>query len=197
MYNVEVIGTEFYGKHTGSDGASSSSGAVGVTMFPALRELTLWRMPKLEKWFEAVQQSDSVSVLPCLEKLMIEKCSSLITMPRHFPSLRALSISGCSVFSYLPNNLQTVISDLFIIECSNLSSLPNNLEALERLHLEGYNNIIDIPCLPSIREVSILRCIKWICLPSLTQAFPLIEKLSITCCHNMMVFLDMHCHTSL
>ncbi|KAM7465442.1 hypothetical protein LguiB_013004 [Lonicera macranthoides] len=146
MGNVKVIGAQFYGKH-----AAGGRGAAGLMMFPALRELTLKQMPSLEKWSEAMQQSISMSLFPCLENLKISMCSSLKTVPSHFPSLKDLSISGCP----------------------NLSCLPNNLEALVKLHLEDCNNLTDIPCLPSISEVSISGCPKLIGLSTLTQVFPL------------------------
>ncbi|KAM7465110.1 hypothetical protein LguiB_012672 [Lonicera macranthoides] len=91
MGNVKVIGAEFYGKH-----AAGGARVAEVTLFPALRELTLKQMPSLEKWSEAVQQSSSMSVFPCLEKLKIRMCSSLKTVPNHLPSLRELIISGCN-----------------------------------------------------------------------------------------------------
>ncbi|KAM7464889.1 hypothetical protein LguiB_012451 [Lonicera macranthoides] len=168
MGNVKVIGAEFYGKH-----AAGGAGAAEVTMFPALRELTLKQMPSLEKWSEAVQQSNSMSVFPCLEKLKIKMCSSLKTMPSHLPSLRELIISGCTGFSYFPINLKASIFDLSISGCPNLSCLPNKLEALVKLHLEDCNNLTDIPCLPSISEVSISGCTELIGLSNLTQVFPL------------------------
>lgn len=94
MDNVKVIGTKFYRKHTGGGDVSSNCWAVEVLIFPALRGLTLKKMPKLERWLEAVQRSGSTNVFPCLEKLKIKKCSRLITMPSHFPSVAELRILG-------------------------------------------------------------------------------------------------------
>ncbi|KAM7461483.1 hypothetical protein LguiA_029604 [Lonicera macranthoides] len=169
MGNVKVIGAEFYGKH-----AAGGGGAAEVTMFPALRKLTLKQMPSLKKWSEAVQQS--MSVFPCLEKLKIRMCSSLKTVPSHFPSLKELIISGCNGFSKFPVNLQASILDLSISGCPNLSCLPNNLEALVKLHLEDCNNLTNLPCLPSVSEVSISGCTRLIGLSTLTQVFPLRDR---------------------
>ncbi|KAM7461479.1 hypothetical protein LguiA_029600 [Lonicera macranthoides] len=168
MGNVKVIGAEFYGKH-----AAGGGGAVEVTMFPALKELILKQMPSLEKWSEAVHQSSSMSVFPCLQKLKIKMCSSLKTVPSHLPLLRELIISGCNGFSYFPINLQASIFELSISGCPNLSCLPNNLKTLVKLHLEDCNNLTNIPCLPSVSEVSISGCTKLIGLSTLTQVFPL------------------------
>ncbi|KAM7461389.1 hypothetical protein LguiA_029510 [Lonicera macranthoides] len=177
MGNVRVIGAEFYGKHAAGGGAStSSSGAAEVAIFPSLIKLTLKQMQRLEKWLEAGQQSGSMNVFPFLKKLKIRMCSSLKTVPSHFPSLRELIISGCNGFSHFPNNLQASIFELSISGCPNLSCLPNNLKALVKLHLEDCNSLTDMPRLPSVSEVSISGCTKLIGLPSLIQVFPLGHK---------------------
>ncbi|KAM7465053.1 hypothetical protein LguiB_012615 [Lonicera macranthoides] len=112
-------------------------------------------------------------------------------------SLRKLWIDFCDGFSYFPDNLEAPLSDLSIEGCSNLSCLANNLVALETLSLSFCNNLTDIPCLQSVRKVSISHCEKLIGLPSLTQVFPVVEKLTMTDLANMMAFPNMHRHTSL
>ncbi|KAM7469263.1 hypothetical protein LguiA_007446 [Lonicera macranthoides] len=124
MGDVKVIGAEFYGKHTAGGGASSSSSrAAEVSMFPTLRELTLRQMPRLEKWLEAVQQSSSMSVFPWLEKLKIRMCSSLITVPNHFPSVRELIISGCPNLLNMP--CLPSAREVSISGCTKLIGLPS------------------------------------------------------------------------
>jgi Leucine-rich repeat (LRR) protein len=220
LRNVTEIGLEFYG---------SSIGSEGMPIFPVLREIGLKDMPKLERWLESVPQSSvSKSIeFPCLEKLYIEDCPNLKSLPSHFPSLTELSISdidslalkelsrmqssltsldlqSCRGFKFQSlmekfcrrNN--TSLTNLRIASCDKFVRLPDNLVALEELAILDCNNLTDIKhCLPSARIVRISRCSKLIGLPSLSQVFPVMERLELQYCGEMVAFPDIRSHTCL
>ena len=181
MDNLKVIGTEFYVTHTtGDGGASSSSGAVEVPIFPALRELSLEKMPKLERWLETVQQSrGSMNVFPCLEKLKIVDCSNLITVPSHFPSVTKFRISS------IDNSLALKEMSRELTSLTSLSLVHINGSEFQFVAEEFLGNN------RSLRKLSIFYC----------DAFSYFlnnrEQMIIRHCHNMTAFPDMHCHTSL
>jgi len=83
MPNVKCIGNEFY----------SSSGGAAV-LFPALKELTLARLDGLE--VRMVPGGEVVAVFPSLEKLSIERCGKLKSIPIcGLSSLVEFEIDGC------------------------------------------------------------------------------------------------------
>ena len=76
MSNVRSIGSEFYSY---SDGSYTNT-----TSFPALRILKLVQMNGLEKWKDAKELTSAGEVLlvfPCLEELIIRRCSNLRDLP--------------------------------------------------------------------------------------------------------------------
>ncbi|XP_043692749.1 putative disease resistance protein RGA1 [Telopea speciosissima] len=90
---VKSLGSESY---HGGDGRSNGR---ATTLFPSLEELSLGQLRSLEEWREpaATQQEGLLSLdcpnsFPRLEKIFVEDCPKLVTMPSWFPSLEILQI---------------------------------------------------------------------------------------------------------
>ncbi|XP_058183943.1 putative disease resistance protein RGA3 [Rhododendron vialii] len=100
--NLKRIGPDFYGLNEIIVGAGSSRtrAAPAAVVFPALRKLTLYRMPQLEEWSNIssshVVAASTMEFFPCLEKLGIFFCPKLRTIPGHLLSIQTLDTSGGS-----------------------------------------------------------------------------------------------------
>jgi Leucine-rich repeat (LRR) protein len=175
MPNVKCIGNEFY----------SSSGYTAI-LFPALKELTLSKMDGLEEWM--VPGGEVVAVFPSLEKLGIEKCGKLKSIPIcRLSSLVQFEIDGCDELRYLSGEFHgfTSLRVLWIRDCPKLASIPSvqHCTALVELNIFESPELISIP--GDFRELkySLKRLIVYGCklraLPSGLQCCASLKKLRI------------------
>jgi Leucine-rich repeat (LRR) protein len=175
MPNVKCIGNEFY-----------SSGGSPAVLFPALKELTLWDMDGLEEWM--VPGGDVVAVFPCLEKLSIEKCGKLESIPIcRLSSLVEFEINVCNELRYLCGEFHgfTSLQILRIVGCKKLASIPSvqYCTALVELDISWCSGLISIPgdfrdLKYSLKELMVDGC-KLGALPSGLQCCASLEVLYI------------------
>ncbi|GKV02262.1 hypothetical protein SLEP1_g14719 [Rubroshorea leprosula] len=159
MEKVKRMGSKFYLNR--SNIASSSHGGGGtITLFPALKNLTLSDMESLEEWAEI----EGVLVFPCLEWLEIQACPKLKTWSMGgFAShhkLSVLRISNCWSLVALPEwlgNLSSLTS-LRICRCNKLKSIPEEclgrLTCLESLWMNPFwSELEEYPGLTSMHHL--------------------------------------------
>ncbi|GLU14909.1 hypothetical protein SLE2022_314500 [Rubroshorea leprosula] len=157
MEKVKRMGSKFY-LNRSNIASSSHGGGDTITLFPALKNLSIFIMENLEEWAEI----EGVIVFPCLETLKIwscpqlktwsmggfashhklsmldiSNCTSLVAIPSIDGqlSLKTLSIRSCPELVCLPNGLDTCTSlqDLSIGQCPNLISIAQDLSGLNSL----------------------------------------------------------------
>uniref|UniRef100_A0A6N2MPA5 AAA+ ATPase domain-containing protein n=1 Tax=Salix viminalis TaxID=40686 RepID=A0A6N2MPA5_SALVM len=187
MGTVKCIGNEFY----------SSSGRAGV-LFPALKELTLSKMSGLEEWMVPGGEGDQV--FPCLEKLRIEECGKLKSIPIcGLSSLVEFVILGCGELRYLSGEFHdfTSLKKLSIWRCEKLESIPRvqHCTSLVELMIWNCRNLISIPgdfgeLKFSLKRLSIENC-KLGALPSGLQCCASLEELWIDNCGELMHINDL------
>ncbi|KAI9381684.1 hypothetical protein POPTR_014G005400v4 [Populus trichocarpa] len=176
MPNVKCIGKEFY---------SSSSGSAAV-LFPALKGLSLFSMGGLEEWMVPGGEGDQV--FPCLEKLSIEWCGKLESIPIcRLSSLVEFGIYVCDELRYLSGEFHGFksLQILRIQRCPKLASIPSvqHCTALVELCILLCSESISIPS--DFRELkySLKRLDIWGCkmgaLPSGLQCCASLEVLDI------------------
>ncbi|GLT32418.1 hypothetical protein SLA2020_070880 [Shorea laevis] len=171
MQKVKRMGSKFY-LNRSNIASSSHGGGDTITLFPALKNLSIHNMGSLEEWAEI----EGVIVFPCLEKLEIWRCHkfktwwmsgfashhklselkiydclSLVAIPSIDGqlSLNTLSIEGCRELVCLPNGLDTCTSlqYLTIRECRSLISIAQDMG---RFHLLSSLTIVDCEKVRSI-----------------------------------------------
>ncbi|XP_015165080.1 putative disease resistance protein RGA4 [Solanum tuberosum] len=106
FHELECIGPTFYGVEVDNNGSSNNN--TNIQVFPLLKELVLWNMPRLTEWKEVQllstgnDGSDRVGVrmFPGLEKLRIINCPLLKSIPNQFEMLRELSIDGNQIIEF-------------------------------------------------------------------------------------------------
>jgi hypothetical protein len=186
MPNVKCIGNEFF----------SNSGREAV-LFPALKEFSLLGMDGLEEWM--VPGGEVVAVFPSLEKLRIERCGKLESIPicrlsslvefeidggeelrclsgefHGFTSLRVLRIWDCPKLPSIPSVQHcTTLVELNICRCRELISIPGDFEELKY----------------SLKKLDIRGC-KLGALPSGLQCCASLEELSIVDWRELIHFID-------
>uniref|UniRef100_A0ACD5V909 Uncharacterized protein n=1 Tax=Avena sativa TaxID=4498 RepID=A0ACD5V909_AVESA len=99
--------------------------------FPKLKEMSLRELPSLETWEETSvgEASDRLTKFPMLEKLYIENCPKLASVPA-IPVVKELSITGvCSI----------------VVDLVSMSILLGSWPFLIRLTLESGNNMTMLP----------------------------------------------------
>ncbi|GKV02267.1 hypothetical protein SLEP1_g14724 [Rubroshorea leprosula] len=102
MEKVKRMGSKF-NLNRSNIASSSHGGGDKITLFPALKNLTLYGMGSLEEWAEI----EGVIVFPCLERLSIQSC----------PKLTTWSMGGFASHHKL--------SELAIYNCSSLVAIPS------------------------------------------------------------------------
>ncbi|XP_024448059.2 putative disease resistance protein RGA3 [Populus trichocarpa] len=187
MPSVKCIGNEFY----------SSSGSAAV-LFLALKELTLSSMDGLEEWMVPGGEGDQV--FPCLEKLCIEGCGKLKSIPICHPSsLVQFVIRKCDELRYLCGEFHGITSlrILMIINCEKLASIPSvqHSAALVELIIWNCPELISIPgdfreLKYSLKKLFIYRC-KMGALPSGLQCCASLEELRIENCKELIHIGDL------
>ncbi|KAJ1699834.1 hypothetical protein LUZ63_008346 [Rhynchospora breviuscula] len=156
FHELELIPAAFYGRIPG-----------GGDTFPSLKELRISSMNILRKW----EDIEGRRKFPRLEKLLIEGCpqlttlptlpvsisnleiknSGLQTLPMGIESLKKLRLVGCQMLLFnqtqhngLPSSLEELIIQGFCDDTSLVSSL-RNLVTLTRLELTSCSNITSLP----------------------------------------------------
>ena len=125
MGKVRCIGSEFYFY-------SDESYKNTTTLFPALRILILEGMETLEEWKDAKELTSAGEVLlvfPCLEELIIRKFGKLKDLPDSLctlVSLQKLVVQDCPKLRSLPC-VPSVIQHLEVMWCS-IDELPSGLQ---------------------------------------------------------------------
>uniref|UniRef100_A0A0V0HZ28 Putative ovule protein n=1 Tax=Solanum chacoense TaxID=4108 RepID=A0A0V0HZ28_SOLCH len=100
FHELECIGPTFYGVEVNKN--------ANIQVFPFLKELVLWNMPRLTEWKEMQLLSTGndgrdrvgVRMFPGLEKLRISNCPLLKSIPNQFEMLRELSIHGNQILEF-------------------------------------------------------------------------------------------------
>nr|TKR85046.1 putative disease resistance protein RGA4 [Populus alba] len=187
MPNVICIGNEFY----------SSSGSEEV-LFPALKELRLLGLDGLEEWMVPCGEGDQV--FPCLEKLSIEWCGKLTSIPIcGLSSLVEFEIAGCEELRYLSGEFHgfTSLQFLSIEDCPKLASIPSvqHCTALVKLDIDGCPELISIPgdfqeLKYSLKILSMYN-LKLGALPSGLQCCTSLEELYIWDCRELIHISDL------
>ncbi|XP_049385965.1 putative disease resistance protein RGA4 [Solanum stenotomum] len=106
FHELECIGPTFYGVEVDNNGSSNNN--TNIQVFPLLKELVLWNMPRLTEWNEVQLLSTGndgsdrfgVRMFPGLEKLRIINCPLLKSIPNQFEMLRELSIDGNQMIEF-------------------------------------------------------------------------------------------------
>ncbi|RVX00342.1 putative disease resistance RPP13-like protein 1 [Vitis vinifera] len=143
----------------------SSFGDGGVEGFPCLRELSIFKCPKLTRFSHRFSS---------LEKLCIERCQELAAFSRlpspenleseDFPRLRVLRLVRCPKLSKLPNYLPS-LEGVWIDDCEKLAVLPKLVKLLN-LDLLGSNveilgTMVDLRFMQQsakLEELKIVNC---------------------------------------
>ncbi|OMO94558.1 Disease resistance protein [Corchorus capsularis] len=195
MENVKYIGTEFYLNSSMCDGLEA------LALFPALRKFTLKEMSSLDEW---VGQVKAATVFPCLEELIIWRCSKLQSGPimKEFSSVQKLDIRWCEQLSFIEDGLSasTCIKELSIWECSSLTSIPNIhiLFSLTKLEISGCGELISLPsglCLcTNIQVLRISNCPSLISIPEDLGNLHSLWSLGVTFCVKLTTIPDSLCH---
>ncbi|KAK8661628.1 hypothetical protein V6N13_091226 [Hibiscus sabdariffa] len=159
LEKVKHMGNEFCCNGT-NDGKTQV-----ITMFPALKRLTLEGMENLEEWTTMV----ATIMFPCLEELDVSKCPLLKCVPLtgQCLSLEKLRIEKCLSVSNIGDGLATCVNlkELTIVECSNLCILPNleRFSNLQSLHVSECTELKTVPitgAYSSLQKVRISGCRK-------------------------------------
>uniref|UniRef100_A0A6N2NHK2 Uncharacterized protein n=1 Tax=Salix viminalis TaxID=40686 RepID=A0A6N2NHK2_SALVM len=173
MGAIQCIGNEFY----------SSSGRAAV-LFPALKELTLFRMDGVEEWMVPGGEGDQV--FPCLEKLRLDGCSKLRQLPTLgcLPRVMILQMSGMGAVKCIGNEFYSrsgragvlfpALKELTMFRMDGLEEWmvlggegDQVFPSLEKLRLNGCSKLRQLPtlgCLPrlnilKIKGMSAVKCI--------------------------------------
>ncbi|XP_058184454.1 putative disease resistance protein At3g14460 isoform X2 [Rhododendron vialii] len=175
LQNLKCIGPEFYGQYEEIDcNCSSSEGAAAREVFPALRELRLYKMPQLREWSNE-SSLPKMKLFPRLQKLYIYACPELISIPafKGSNSLQELAISDCGELTCLPEGvLQPTLIEIDIRQCPKLKTLNpidkseaafNGSMCLRQLLIYVCPELITLPAWvlqPTLIDIDIQRCPK-------------------------------------
>uniref|UniRef100_A0A6N2NLT2 Disease resistance protein RGA3 n=1 Tax=Salix viminalis TaxID=40686 RepID=A0A6N2NLT2_SALVM len=212
MGAIQCIGNEFY----------SSSGRAAV-LFPALKELTLFRMDGVEEWMVPGGEGDQV--FPFLEKLRIQDCGKLKSIPicglsslvefeiqrcgelrylsgefHDFTSLQLLRIGGCRKLESIPSIQHcTSLVELDVTRCK-LGALPSGFQccaSLEELVIDNWGELESIPSIQhctSLRSLWIRDCDKLISIDwHGLRQLRSLVELEIRGCRSLSVFPEEDC----
>ncbi|CDP11107.1 unnamed protein product [Coffea canephora] len=197
LANVTRIGQSFYGaNYLALLNRRNGLPQTTITVFPALKRLKLDCMPNLIQWMEA-QVRPPIEVFPCLEKLTIQYCPRLSTMPCHFPAVKELKIPFLVHNSTPLANIcssVTTLTELCLYGILEVTCLPNSLFSsnrnLEILCISSCPNLTHVaPSFhnfgTSLRQFSINGCNRLSELPQDLNHLSRLESLSIEECHDL------------
>lgn len=188
MSNVKCIGKEFYGgnindaDHGVGSNTHNGTEAVAVTiMFPSLRKLTLFEMPKLQDWLEAVTVHDPSSpsankLFPDLEELYIRSFPKLKMVPSHFQSLKKLEVADID---------NSVALEKISTKLNSLTSLT--LNSIKGGSSEFQSTIVDkfLENNTSLRELILMSWDALSYMSNNLRNLVALETLVITYCHSL------------
>lgn len=173
---ITRIDNHFYGKNTKKP-------------FPSLKELTISNFPNLQEW-SSFSNSETFS---CLQKLIVDKCPNLKSIPAHFPFLEHLELRDCH--PKIMNSMEniTTLTYLVIDTFLELSHLPGELlknnRCLASLEISSCHNLKSLPSelqsLISLKSFIISSCSELSNLPVRLHKLKHLEFLEINGCHNM------------
>ncbi|XP_074324627.1 putative disease resistance RPP13-like protein 1 [Apium graveolens] len=180
MNDVKVIESDFYvGVDSGSSEFSKSGPPdIVTTLYPALKKLSLWDLPKLEEWLEplvstGVKDRSVVLVFPKLEVLEIVSCTELRRIPSSsFPSLKKLKIRHNSMILETLSRKVSSLSDLRLKNISNRGGtssfsnmdaifdklLKNNSLSLTTLNLNDCQGLTRLTLGVAIQGLRVVNC---------------------------------------
>ncbi|GKA54038.1 hypothetical protein Tco_0752987 [Tanacetum coccineum] len=90
---------------------------------PSLKRIVLIRMQSLKRFHDDDDATSKDEILfPNLQKLVIFKCSALVSLPSNFPKLTSLSIELCDELRSLPDEIQSFndLNEITILSCEIL-----------------------------------------------------------------------------
>ncbi|KAL7209044.1 hypothetical protein ACSBR1_030734 [Camellia fascicularis] len=223
LRNLKRIGPEFYGCHSvvnhdhDNDGfiSGSCSGAAttatptkaSIVVFPALRELCLEDMPKIEEWSGlrvSSSSSDTTIFFPLLEWLSIRNCPELTTIPSHLSSSQELiigrsgSIFSPDMYPSLSSNKRIEVYDCFKLknEVLLVDLLEKSGKILTKLTLCNLEDQCHLPKnfqnLASLEDLTIDNCQNLRCIIEETEeeasncsGLTSLQQLLISNCTNL------------
>lgn len=143
MHGIEHVGTDFLGDDDG----------IGSTIFfPSLETMKFEDMEEWEEWSSS--EDERLKGFPRLRELSIFRCPKLKKFPHGFASLEKLRIKNCgalTTFSQNPafGNLEPVefpsLQMLILVGCSELENLPITLPSLSGLEIDGCEKLAALP----------------------------------------------------
>ncbi|KAF3435842.1 hypothetical protein FNV43_RR22934 [Rhamnella rubrinervis] len=177
MHDLEHISVKFYGKITGRP-------------FPALRELALIDLPRLEKW---PSRCCGGVAFPSLSKLVVKKCPKLAVMPEITSSIQHLELRDCTeslihCFQNLTSLKVLVIEKIRSLSCFP-GAFPANNTLLTSLEIKSCTQLCSLPTfqgLCALKSLTIRWCEELSYLPSGLQYLNALESLEIGDCHRLM-----------
>nr|XP_043625357.1 putative disease resistance protein At3g14460 [Erigeron canadensis]XP_043625358.1 putative disease resistance protein At3g14460 [Erigeron canadensis]XP_043625359.1 putative disease resistance protein At3g14460 [Erigeron canadensis]XP_043625360.1 putative disease resistance protein At3g14460 [Erigeron canadensis]XP_043625361.1 putative disease resistance protein At3g14460 [Erigeron canadensis]XP_043625362.1 putative disease resistance protein At3g14460 [Erigeron canadensis]XP_043625364.1 pu len=102
-----------------------SINAVGVAVFPCLKELHISNCPNMARW-EVWSADTDVGVFPCLEKLWIDNCPNLVKVSLEvLPMLKNLNVLNCR--DALLRSLVSVASSVTHFSISSILGLSDEV----------------------------------------------------------------------
>ena len=149
---------DIYNLEEWKDAKELTSAGEVLTMFPSLEELTINRCPKL-RYFP-----NSLHTCVSLQKLVVERCLDLSSLPGVPSLIQHLEIKKKCGFKELPDGLQfcTSLQFLKIKHCPNLTSILESLHtcvSLPKFVVYHCPNLRYLPSVPSvIRHLEIRGC---------------------------------------
>ncbi|XP_061995501.1 putative disease resistance RPP13-like protein 1 [Rosa rugosa] len=151
MHGIQRVGMDFFGDDDGS-----------TIFFPSLETLKFEDMKEWEKWSSS--EDEKIKGFPSLRELSIFRCPKLTKFTRGFASLEKLLIKNCgaiTTFSQNPalGNLEPVefpslnlepvefpsLQLLVLVGCSELENLPFSLPLLKMLDIDGCEKLAALP----------------------------------------------------
>ncbi|XP_039128923.1 putative disease resistance protein RGA3 [Dioscorea cayenensis subsp. rotundata] len=189
---LETLPSLAYLSISGMDGIkhiiNNSRGNNALQSFPALKELSLYRMMNLEGWCVEEGREANLCLFPCLTEMHITECPKLTTMPsiptlqelyinqsfcetqislvsevrrffKHLESSQSLSMKSCT------DNYKSLkfLDDLTISSCKNFTGVSSQGDSvppfLKSLEVFECDSMRELPTCPtSLQSLSINRC---------------------------------------
>ncbi|CAA7039734.1 unnamed protein product [Microthlaspi erraticum] len=140
------------------------------------------RLPSL-KWMDLsysvnLKELPDLSTATNLEKLYLNKCSSLLKLPStsgYTDNLEKLDLRKCSSMINLPSSIcnATKLEKLYLGGCSSLVELPfviiGNAMNLQTLDLSGFPTLVELPCsigdATNLKQLELNECSNLVELP--------------------------------
>ncbi|KAK9933153.1 hypothetical protein M0R45_020358 [Rubus argutus] len=123
MGKLKHLGTEFYGCNDDAGVGTSKQKRI-MSLFPALKTLSISECWKLIEWMKVPMMSNGGKIFPCLEELSLRQCPELRNAPSHFPCLKKLVIDGMGNKLPIENIVSTPeLTTLTVVEIQDVKGL--------------------------------------------------------------------------